>query len=120
MTSDNDSPLGYTNTTSQDKSDLLLMENQVSRFHKRQSLSILLMFFVMLIVLTIITGQHYFAAQTHEKEILTREFQERMIYLDHLLSSVTDNVDRMRSIAQADLLQSRSRTKLNKPIEFDF
>lgn len=96
------------------------MENQVSRFHKRQSLFIFLAFFILLTVLIIVTGRHYLDAQKYEREILAREFQERIIYLDHLLSSVTDNVNRMRTLAEADLMQSRYSQTLNEPIEFSY
>jgi len=81
--------------------DLSLMESQVSRFHKRQSLSIFLAFFILFIVLIIMTGRQYFAAQKHERAMFERAFQEKIVYLNHLLSDVTDSIDGMRIMAES-------------------
>ncbi|OGR15069.1 MAG: hypothetical protein A2097_11695 [Desulfobacula sp. GWF2_41_7] len=99
--------------------DLSLMESQVSRFHKRQSLSIFLAFFILFIVLIIMTGRQYFAAQKHERAMFERAFQEKIVYLNHLLSDVTDSIDGMRIMAEANLMQSRHGSRLNQPFEFD-
>ncbi len=98
--------------------DLSLMENQVSWFHSRQSILIFLVFFVLVVILIFMTGQRYLSAEKYENAMIAREFHERVIYLDRLLSSVTGNVTKMRVLAQADLMQSEGGRALTQPLEF--
>ncbi|MEW6265644.1 MAG: PAS domain S-box protein [Thermodesulfobacteriota bacterium] len=93
-------------------------KDQVSRFHTRQALSMLVVLSVLVSVFFIMLAQQYNLGQTHEKEILLKHFQERVAHLDNLLARVTEHVDGMRLVAEADLLQSRALKAWPQPLEF--
>lgn len=106
-------------TTSQDETDCQIDEkNQVSRFHTRQALSILVVFAVLIAIFLILLAKQYHFAQRHEQEILLRHFGEHAAYLDNLLGMVTDHVNGMRMVAEEDLLQTRIAKVWNQPLEF--
>ena len=94
-------------------------EVRVSRFHTRQALSILVVFAVLVATFFIMLAKQYDLAQKHEKEILLRHFNERVAYLENLLSVVTDHVDGMRVVAEADFLETSAEPVLNQPLEFN-
>ena len=92
--------------------------DRVSRFHTRQALSILVVFAILVATFFIMLTKQYNLSQEHEKEILLRHFNERVAYLENLLSMVTNNVDGMRAVAEADFLQTGDEQVLNQPLEF--
>ncbi|MFH1139018.1 MAG: cache domain-containing protein [Pseudomonadota bacterium] len=93
-------------------------KNLVSQFHTRQALYMLMVFVVLSAIILNITYKQFINGQIHEKEILQRHFKEKAAYLDNLLSIVTRNVEGMRLVAEADLLQSRTAKAWVQPIEY--
>jgi len=80
----------------------------------------LLVFTVLAAILFIMLAKQYDLVRGHEKEILLRHFKERIVHLDNLLAVVTEQVNGMRLVAEADLLQTRAVKTWNQPLEFNF
>jgi len=101
------------------KTDSLMKgKDQVSRFHMRQALSILVAFTLLVTALFIMLAEQYNLGQKHKKEILQGHFKERTAHMDNLIAGVNEHVDGMRIAAEADLLQSSAVEVLNQPLEF--
>ncbi len=100
------------------KENLAIKENRVSLFYTIQSLLILLGFVILFVISIVLLVNQYNTAQMNESRSLRRQFQEKINYIDHLLSMVTQNVEGMRIVAEADLLQTRHIVSLNQPLEF--
>lgn len=92
--------------------------DQVSRLHTYQTLSILVVFIILVVAFFIMLTKQYALEQNYKKTILLRHFQEQAAYLDTLLARVTEHVEAMRILAEADLLQSRAVKTLNQSLEF--
>ena len=93
-------------------------KDQVSRFHTRQALFMLVVLSVLISAFFIMLARQYNLVQEHEKASLMRHFRERTAHLDNLLARVTSHVDEMRMVAEADLLQTDGIKALNQPLEF--
>ena len=93
-------------------------KDQVSRFHSRQALFMLAVLSVLIVAFFILLARQYKLVQEHEKAFLTRHFDEEIAHLDDLLARVTSRVDEMRTVAEADLLQTRRIKAFNQPLEF--
>jgi PAS domain S-box-containing protein len=94
-------------------------QDQVGRFHTTQALSILVVFAVLIAVFFAMLAKQYHLFQRHEKEMLHRQFTERVAYLENLLATVTRHVDGLRTVAEADFLQTRAGQSFIQPIEFN-
>lgn len=73
---------------------------------------------ILVVAFFIMLTKQYALEQDHKKAILLRHFQEQTVYFDTLLSKVTEHLEAMRILAEADLLQSRAVETLNQSLEF--
>ena len=92
--------------------------DRVGRFHRRQAWSVLVVFAVLVGIFLVMLTKQYTLGQQHENERLLRHFTERVAYLENLLTMITEHVEGMRLVAEADLLGTRAGQTLNQPIEF--
>lgn len=90
------------------------------RFHFRNAMAFLLVLTGMIVSYAFLMTAHYQKSEKIAQETLIRNFKERVTHLDNLLKGTTDHISDMRTLAEADLLETCNNENVNMPFAYNF
>ena len=91
----------------------------VIRFHIRNAGGIFLVFIGIVAIALVIMTLDFNKHEVRDRKVLERDFRDRVVSLDTLLSQVTSGLDAMRAVAEADLASTFDDPGIDMPPETD-
>ncbi len=93
---------------------------RVVRFHARNALAVFIILIGMVAAFFMLLAAQYEKSEKLANESLNRRFMERVACLDSLLKQVTDHLQGMRRVAEADMFETRMHKEFGLPVAYQF
>ncbi|MBN1930385.1 MAG: response regulator [Desulfobacterales bacterium] len=95
-------------------------KDSIARFRTWQSLSIIILLFILITVFFTLLQRQYIVNKKNELNFLEKHFLESASYLDNLLGAIEAYVEGMRIKAEMNLLETRWLKMFNQPFAFQY